>query len=198
MLGDGQGPNEFLNLPPHRGDVGACVIALQNVDPSGLTGPVTASRERCCRRLDRTFGHTISARSGGYRWPSVSCVGSYVEILRRPGRLNVEHGGVCAGERPHQAAAALCRRGRADRLGYGHERWPAPERRYRGHGPGLFRFSRAGSGWRHQRVRKGAQSWPCRQNSPVVCRRTPSGRSVAELIRSHNGFNSGERLPKVD
>jgi hypothetical protein len=32
MLGDGQGPNEFLNLPPHRDDARTRVIALQNLD----------------------------------------------------------------------------------------------------------------------------------------------------------------------
>ena len=92
---------------------------------------------------------------------------SHVEIRRLAGRLGLKRSGAGTGERPYQAAAALGRRSRPDRVGNGHQRQSAPEGGHCRYRPRFFRFSGTRAGWDKQRVQKGPQSRRRQQTWPI-------------------------------
>jgi len=92
---------------------------------------------------------------------------SHVEIRRLAGRLGLKRSGAGTGERPYQAAAALGRRSRPDRVGNGHQRQSASEGGHCRYRPRFFRFSGTRAGRAEQRVQKGPESRRRRETWPI-------------------------------
>ena len=95
---------------------------------------------------------------------------SHVEIRRLAGRLGLRRSGAGTGERPYQAAAALGRRSRPDRVGNGHQRQSASEGGHCRYRPRFFRFSGTRAGRDEQRVQKGPESRRRRETWPISLR----------------------------